>query len=273
VSLGGVLSTGRDRYGFVVVHIPHASLELPDDFRRGILLTESKLRREMIRMTDAFCDELYDAPGFDNRLTAVVSRLVCDVERFRDDADEPNARRGQGLMYTKTSTGKKLREYDEKLRERVLLEYYDPHHRRLTEAVDDAVASFGFCLIIDGHSFNSRKIEKIDNLFSFPDFDIGTDDFHTPDKVAGALYSRVAQLGYKPRFNSPYSGAITPAKHYKKDKRVLSVMIETNRRLYMNEKTMQKTENFSKTREACHELMRAAAEASLVHFEDEGNER
>jgi len=72
-------------YGFVVVHVPHASVAITDEYRNTILLDEKQLYKEIRRMTDLFCDELYDAPEFTNRVVAPVSRLVCDMERFRDD--------------------------------------------------------------------------------------------------------------------------------------------------------------------------------------------
>ena len=37
--------------------------------------------------------------------------------------------------------------------------------------------------------------------------------------------------------NTPFAGAIVPAKHYKKDERVQAVMIEIRRDLYLNEST------------------------------------
>ena len=49
-------------------------------------------------------------------------------------------------------------------------------------------------------------------------------------------------------------------KHYGKEKRVLSIMVEVNRKLYMNEKTGEKTEGFEKTKEMCRRLMKIAAE-------------
>jgi N-formylglutamate amidohydrolase len=36
-----------------------------------------------------------------------------------------------------------------------------------------------------------------------------------------------------------------PTKFYQKDARVQSIMIEVNRKLYMNEKTGEKTQNFN----------------------------
>ena len=251
-------------YGFVVVHVPHASRVIPDEYRRTILLSEKSVYSEMRRMTDHFCDELYGAPEFPVRIVAPVSRLVCDMERFRDDKKEPRAKWGQGLMYTRTYFGRRLRRYDATLREKILREFYDPHHQSLTDAVESALKRYGKCLIIDGHSFNSRMIVRPDNLISLPDFDVGTDGYHTPPGLRDALLERIKALGYRPKVNSPFGGAITPMKIYRKDKRVFSVMLETNRKLYMNEKDMAKSAGFEKTRAACRELMLCAADYALT---------
>jgi len=251
-------------YGFVVVHVPHSSVEIPDKYKKTILINEKLLQREIRSMTDAFCDQLYDAPEFTARVIAPISRLVCDVERFRDDRLEPCAKKGHGLMYTRTTYRRKFRENDQTLRNEILREIYDPHHEKLTAAVDQALKRYNKCLIIDGHSFNSKMIIKPDDTLSFPplfpDFDIGVDKYHTPDGLRDTICAFVKELGYKPKVNTPFGGTITPMKFYQNDKRVFSIMFETNRKLYMNETDMTKAEGFEKTRQACHALMRRAAD-------------
>ena len=253
-------------YGFVVVHVPHSSIYIPNEYMKDYIVSKKTLDKEILRMTDSFCDELYDPFGFEKRVVAEISRLVCDVERFRDDKDEYNARYGHGLMYTKTSLGRLMRENDETVRTKILEEIYDPHHKKLEEAVDTALDRYGFCLIIDGHSFNSKKIVKFDNIFSFPDFDIGTDSFHTPSFLIEGICDEVKRKGYTSRLNSPYSGAITPLKHYGKNSNVVSIMIETNRKLYMNEKKRSKNEDFFKIRKVIHSLMYKATDLVWEHF-------
>jgi len=234
--------------GFVIVHVPHAGIEIPPKYRESIVLNDEELQAELVYLTDAFCDELY---GLDQvKLIKVpISRLVCDVERFRDDKNEPFAAEGRGLMYTHTHDGRLLRNFDNELRNDILKEYYDPHHKMLTEAVDAALESYGKCLIIDGHSFYDE---------GFPDFCIGTDDFHTPPSLADALRKEVEASGFTCAFNTPYSGTITPMKHYGKDKRVTSVMIETNRRLYQLNDRIEKASGFKAICELCHRLVRCA---------------
>ena len=246
--------------GFVVVHVPHASVDIPEEYGSSIILSKARLWREIRRMTDAFCDELYDASGFPVHVVAKYSRFVCDVERFRDDRLESRAKYGQGLMYTHTVFGRRLRQSNTQLREAILREVYDPHHETLTTAVENALERYGKCLVIDGHSFPSLTPVKPLGIFTRPDFDVGTDPFHTPDGLRDALCLKVRELGYSVKVNTPFGGAITPMKFYQKDKRVFSVMLETNRRLYMNSKDMTKSAGFEKTREVCHALMRCAAE-------------
>jgi hypothetical protein len=48
-------------------------------------------------MTDAYTDELFPVtPVEAGRVVFPISRLVCDVERFSSDEDEPMAVRGKG---------------------------------------------------------------------------------------------------------------------------------------------------------------------------------
>ncbi len=244
-----------------VVHIPHNSFYIPEEYKSSFCIGEKEIFRQQLFMTDAHTAELFcDEEIAKVRVINPVSRLLCDVERFRDDKDEYNAKIGQGLMYTKGMFGKKLREYDEELRNKILAEFYDPHHARLTQAVEVALEKEGRCTILDGHSFNSKWPVKLDCLFDRPDFCIGTDSFHTPKGLCEAMVKAVEEEGYHARINTPYSGTITPIKHYGKDKRVISVMVEVNRKLYMDERTGEKNAGFEKTKAMCRKLMKIAAE-------------
>ena len=93
-----------------------------------------------------------------------------------------------------------------------------------------------------------------------PDFDLGIDSYHTPDYLKQGLWQEVIDQGYIPRINSPYAGAITPLKHYRQNKDVISVMFEANRKIYMDEKTMQKNGSFDLICDVCSKLMRKAAD-------------
>ena len=68
-----------------------------------------------------------------------------------------------------------------------------------------------------------------------PDFCLGTDDFHTPEELVERVEKILESCGYSTARNQPFGGTIVPMKHYHKDQRVQSLMIEINRWLYLGE--------------------------------------
>src|SRR5271169_3454801 len=93
-----------------ILHIPHASRLVPEEERQTFRLDDATLNSELLHMTDAYTDELFPVtPVEAARVLLPVSRLVCDVERFPSDEDEPMAARGMGAIYTRTSMGEVLR--------------------------------------------------------------------------------------------------------------------------------------------------------------------
>jgi N-formylglutamate amidohydrolase len=55
-------------------------------------------------------------------------------------------------------------------------------------------------------------------------------------------------MGFSVGNNRPYTGTIVPSVYYKKDRRVISLMIEVNRSLYMDEVSGTKTTDFDSTK-------------------------
>jgi N-formylglutamate amidohydrolase len=124
-----------------VLHIPHSSGHVPAEERQFILLDDADLKSELLRMTDAYTDELFPiTPVEAGRVVLPLSRLVCDVERFPLDRDEPMAARGMGVIYSRTSTGELLRRPpDTANREALLDRWYWPHHSKVECLVNDVV--------------------------------------------------------------------------------------------------------------------------------------
>jgi len=54
----------------------------------------------------------------------------------------------------------------------------------------------------------------------------------------------IEKVGWTYEVNRPFSGTIVPIDFYRKDKRVSSIMVEVNRRLYMDEGTGEKSTSF-----------------------------
>ena len=231
-----------------VLHIPHSSREIPADVRRSLLLSDSELEAELIRLTDSYTDILFDC-GRAAKVVFPVSRLVVDPERFTDDSEEPMSKHGMGAVYSKTSTGRPLRKGLTGADRQALLEkYYHPHHRALTDAVSSSLSGHGRCLIIDGHSFPSKAFRYETDLSPRPDICLGTDSFHTPAWLKDAAGELFANAGFAVKIDSPFSGAIVPLSYYHSHGAVHSIMVEVNRSLYMDEKSGRRTAKFEQTK-------------------------
>jgi len=243
----------------VIIHIPHASTLIPAPERAKLLISEDDLRDELLRMTDRYTEQLFDVGGkAASRLIFPVSRLVCDPERFADDADEPMAAKGMGAIYTRTSDGRPLRSsLDAEERQRLLERYYRPHHERLEQLVGEALEAAGHILIIDAHSFPSSPLPCDQHQSpNRPDICIGTDTFHTPERLQQTAVAAFSNLGWRVELNRPYAGSIVPSSFLQKDARVYSIMVEVNRSLYMDEDTGERSAKFGEVRRKVQSALR-----------------
>ena len=224
---------------WVVLHIPHDSVDIPPDVRNQFLLNDDQLADELRRMTDHMTLELFAHPDQTAAVVrAPVSRLVVDVERFNDDMQEPMAARGMGAIYSVTSSLSPLRrQLSATERDSLMRAYYHPHHATLEAAVTAAIDFYGRCLVIDCHSFPSVELpyELADAADTRPDICIGSDDFHTSPELAHAFVAAFQAEGWSVSLNEPFSGALVPSSRYRKDHRVNAAMVEINRRLYLHE--------------------------------------
>ena len=237
----------------VIVHIPHSSTDIPEEYKKLFVVDDETLSKELLLMTDRYTDELFER---ENSIVFPVSRLVCDVERFRNEADEEMSPKGMWVCYEKTSDGKQLKICTNEHKNEILTRYYDVHHRKLTEAVELVLEEHGECIIIDAHSFSSTPLpHEPSHETPRPDICIGTDDFHTPYQLLEFCKDFFEAKGYSVAINQPFSGTVVPVDYYGKNKQVESVMIEINRNLYMDEQTGEKTDNFETIKQEVSELL------------------
>ena len=222
----------------IVLHLPHASTFIPEDLRDDFLLSDEELEEELNRITDHATDAIFQRAFPEAKaILFPVSRLVVDPERFSEDSQEPMSQVGMGVTYTRGSLRQPLREQLTQGKRQELLErFYIPHHQKLTDAVEASLLANDHCLIIDGHSFPALPLpyELQQNAFR-PDFCLGTDDFHTPEDLVAKVEKIFESCGYSTARDQPFSGTIVPMKHYRKERRVQSLMIEINRWLYLGE--------------------------------------
>lgn len=199
-------------------------------------------------MTDAFTDEIFRLDEQVARsIVFPVSRLVVDPERFLDDGTEPMSALGMGVIYTRTSDGIPLRtDADAETRERLLAAYYEPHHRRLADAVTLALRRWDSCLVIDCHSFPSAPLPyELDRSPDRPEICLGTDEAHSPPALVETATDLFRRAEFRVALDRPFSGALVPALYHRREPRVLAIMIEVNRSLYMNEATGDRLPDFA----------------------------
>lgn len=230
----------------VILHIPHASTEIPSELRDQFILSDIELSLELDRLTDHYTDELFASANSDVGVHYFpVSRFVVDPERFEDDAQEPMAARGQGVVYTGTTSGHPLRRLlDSDERTSLLERYYIPHHKSLTVATELALAENGFITIIDAHSFPATPLSvDLSQSVPRPDICLGTDNMHTPTELVEIVRHHFVSDGYSVKINNPYAGTMVPLQYYGTDARVNSIMIEINRKLYLDGEPGNLTKN------------------------------
>lgn len=235
----------------LIVHIPHSSMYFPVEYAGSFSADSETIKRNLIALTDFATDDLFCHPQHQNRLIFPISRLLCDVERFRSDDDEIMSKRGMGVVYTHGAYGELLRSNSETLRIEILERYYDTHHDLLLKAVTSAVAEHGYCIILDAHSFPSKPLPyELDQNPDRADFCIGTDIIHTPETLSKTICCCITKMGYTVEMNKPYSGTIVPLSLFGTRVPVMSVMVEVNRRLYMDETSQKLLPQYDRTKTA-----------------------
>ena len=237
----------------LILHVPHSSINIP--LREGYIIDERMLNSELLKLTDWYTDDLFYSES-DIMVRAEFSRLFCDPERFSDDEQEVMAQFGMGVLYEKTDGGEIMRKVSVELRERILNEYYSIHHSKLNNAVNSQLRSFGSALILDCHSFpDIPLLRDLNQDASRPDFNIGTDAFHTPQKLIDMSLTFFIDKGYTIEDNAPYKGSIVPMEHYIKNQQVHSIMLEINRKLYLNEGSNEKSSGYGEIKSVTQEYM------------------
>ena len=223
----------------IIKHVPHSSLEFPKDYDEHSLWLIYGLdyKIQNYKLTDLFVDTLFsDIKGVE--VKAKYSRLYCDVERYKDNRKEKMAKLGQGYIYTKNIFGgrdylRKLTYNGANLYEGID-DYYDEHHKRLTEETKKILKRGKKVLILDLHSFSEETAKLIGKEGPYPDICIGLNKTKYDQRILNVIIKRIEDKGYSYQINYPYNGSIIP--HGLRDselEKVTSIMIEVNKRIYL----------------------------------------
>ena len=225
-----------NNYGTLVLNIPHASTHVPDSLFHGERAELDKYLRQRSHFVDYFTDALFmpDEPNESIRpVVSTVNRNICDVERLPHD---PLESEGNGIMPPPFSQSCKV------VLDRVkIYDYYLDYQNLLAKSLNTAHQLQP--LLIDCHSFSSsnplienhEKADEIDICVGF------NDDFSYPgDCIVGSIIHYFENLGYKVGCNTPFSNSKTVETPFPYH----SLMLEVNKRLYMDEATGERIHGF-----------------------------
>lgn len=213
-----------------IIHIPHASLEVPKSFKNKLTINYSEFQKENKFISDYRIDE-FVPKNISNIVKFNYSRMYCDVERYLDDQLEEMSKYGMGVLYTKDSNGREFIKYDNKYKQHVIDKYYKKHHKNLDLMVEKVLKKYKECFIIDLHSFSDEFVYKMFNKKNNPDICIGINKSNYDIDLLEKTINHFSSFGYSVMINYPYSGSIISNKYPK----VKSIMIEVNKRVYSDD--------------------------------------
>ena len=217
----------------VLFHIPHTSLKVPKLFYKGLLISKDEFRKYNLKMSDIYVDYLFKyIKG--KRIKAKYSRMFCDVEKFKDDNIEFMSKYGQGVIYTHTYDGTLFHQDDDEYK-KIVHKYYDKYHKKLDRIAKRLLSKNNKLLILDIHSYSNEQALYHHNG-EFPDICIGIEkDYYNKD-ILNEIISNIKEKGYSYKINYPYTGSMIPNIIFNNDKykgRVISIMLEVNKRIYL----------------------------------------
>jgi N-formylglutamate deformylase len=247
----------------LVFDSPHSGRDYPDDFRAAATL-------DMLRQAeDSYVDELYAAaPAHGATLvTARFPRTYIDPNRSLLDIDASlleapwpgpavpgrKTQLGVGLIWRVLDSGEAI--YARKLSvdevKRRIVRYHQPYQRAVKQALDAAHAHFGAVWHVNCHSMPamSGRISEEGPGKPRADFVVGDRDGTTcAPEFTALVAATLRDMGYDVRINDPYKGVELVRAFSDPAGGRHSLQLEVNRRLYMDERTREKSAGFDRLR-------------------------
>jgi N-formylglutamate deformylase len=259
----------------LVLDSPHSGVNYPEDFRPACALEVLR------RAEDTHVEKLYDfAPGLGVAwIEALFPRSYLDANRnvteldvtlldgpwdqplATDSAVLSKVRLGKGLIWRCTDEGVDI--YDRKLgaaevRQRIE-RCWRPYHAAVAQAIADAHARHGYSIHLNCHSMPAVAAS---HATDFPglvhaDFVIGDRDGSSASPALSGLVCEVLRgFGYEVSYNHPYKGVELVRRYGEPTAQRHSIQVEVNRKLYMDENTLQPHAGFELLRGHLRELVR-----------------
>jgi len=255
----------------LVLDSPHSGHAFPDDF--GAVVSEAELREG----EDCYVDELYaGGPELGAPLLAALwPRTYLDPNRNAGDIDldliegrwrgeyrpSGKAKVGKALIWRTLEDGRPI--YLRKLSvEKVLKRiqsFHAPYHQAIQDLLAQTHARFGRVYHINCHSMRAVAGKQSEDRpgNARADFVLGDRDGTSCDPAfTEFVRAALAGMGYGVKVNDPYKGVELVRAYSDPKAGRHSLQIEINKRLYMNEATLEKNEGFRSLRASLTELLK-----------------
>jgi N-formylglutamate amidohydrolase len=253
----------------LVLDSPHSGTVYPDDF-------DHLPPRSVVRQAeDTHVEALYaTAPEVGATLVeALFPRAYIDPNRHHADIDaallaEPwtgpmtpsrKTELGIGLVWRLAHRGAPM--YARKLSaaevRRRITDFYEPYHASVARALDERHAAFGAVWHINCHSMPAvGDVMSEDPGRARADFVLGDRDGTTcAPEFTAFVASTLGGLGYDVAINDPYKGVELVRMHGRPREQRHSLQVEINRRLYMDESTLERHRGFAGLQGNLHRLL------------------
>jgi N-formylglutamate amidohydrolase len=242
---------------------PHSGSCYPPEFVAASALELGALRKS----EDCYVDELFaDTPALGAPLLrALYPRAYLDVNRESYELDPgmfdqtlpafvntTSSRVAAGLGTIARIVASRREIYKGKLSfaeaERRIEIVYKPYHLALRSLIDRTWTQFGFCILVDCHSMPSTGL-PVNAGKDGRGIDIVLGDrggISCAPMITDTVEASLTELGYRVMRNNPYAGGFTTQHYGDPTNGVHTIQIEINRRLYMDEVTLQPRSAFGK---------------------------
>jgi N-formylglutamate deformylase len=258
----------------LVLDSPHSGVDYPEDFRPACDLAVLR------KAEDTHVEKLYDfAPALGVAwIEALFPRSYLDANRNLTELDvsllqdawpgpleiDPavlsKVRLGKGLIWRCTDEGLDI--YDRKLTatevRRRIDRCWHPYHEAVAQAIAAAHAGHGYSIHLNCHSMPAVAAS---HATEFPglvhaDFVIGDrDGTSASPALSRVLCDLLRGFGYSVAYNHPYKGVELVRRYGDPAAQCHSIQVEVNRRLYMDEDTLQTHAGFHTLRGHLRELV------------------
>ena len=254
----------------LVLDSPHSGHDFPGDF--GAVVSEAELREG----EDSHIDELYaGGPELGAPLLAALwPRTYLDPNRHAGDIDldlidgtwageyrpSGKAKVGKALIWRTLEDGRPI--YARKLSpgtvKKRIEEFHFPYHQKIQSLLGETHARFGRVYHINCHSMRSVAGKQGEdgegNVRA--DFVLGDRDGTSCDPAfTEFVRAALAGMGYGVKVNDPYKGVELVRAYSNPKAGRHSLQIEINKRLYMNEATLEKTAGFAQLQKNISSLL------------------